>query len=104
MLDLTSDELRQVRTILATHLAGREVRAFGSRAAGRAKPHSDLDLVAMGDEPLADLTRAELLADFDDSDLPFRVDILAWRDAPPSLREAIKRDGVSVVAGGAGKP
>jgi type I restriction enzyme S subunit len=96
MLDLTAEQLRQVRMILAAHLPGREVRAFGSRARGNAKPHSDLDLALMGDDPLSDLTRTELLADFEESDLPFRVDLLAWRDAPPSLRAAIAREGFTV--------
>lgn len=78
--------------MLSEHLPGREVRVFGSRATGRAKPHSDLDLIVMGDEPVAALTHAELVSDFDESDLPFRVDLVLWRNAPPALRAVIARE------------
>jgi predicted nucleotidyltransferase len=97
MLELTEAQLRTVRTLLARRLPEREVRVFGSRATGRAKPHSDLDLVVMGDVPVGDWVRAELMADFDDSDLPFRVDLLAWCEAPAALRQTITRDGVPLI-------
>lgn len=89
MLDLTPDQLLLLRAILVARLPQREVRAFGSRATGLAKPHSDLDLVVMGEEPIPDPVLAELHADLEDSDLPFRVDVVLWPDAPPSLRVAI---------------
>lgn len=93
MLDLTQAQRDTVCALLAARLPGREVRVFGSRATGRAKPHSDLDLAVMGESPVDDRVRAELMADFDDSDLPFRVDLLVWSDAPPALRLTITRDG-----------
>lgn len=89
MLDLSPEQLALLRAILAARLPHREVRAFGSRVSGRAKPHSDLDLVVMGEEPIPDPVLAELNADLDDSNLPFRVDVVLWREAPPSLRETI---------------
>jgi type I restriction enzyme S subunit len=82
MLDLTREQLAAVRAILAHRVPGREVRAFGSRVTGRAWRYSDLDLVVMGDAPLPALTLAHLRADFEDSDLPFRVDVLEARDLP----------------------
>jgi predicted nucleotidyltransferase len=96
MLDLTPQQLALVRAIVAARLPQREVRAFGSRVTGCAKLHSDLDLVIMGDEPVADPVLAELHADFDDSDLPFRVDVLNWSDAPTSLREAISHASIPI--------
>jgi uncharacterized protein len=89
MLDLTPDQLLLLRAIFVARLPQREVRAFGSRATGLAKPHSDLDLVVMGEEPIPDLVLAELHADLEDSDLPFRVDVLLWPDTPPMLRAVI---------------
>lgn len=96
MLDLSPGQLRQLRAILSRRLPHREVRAFGSRVTGRSKPHSDLDLVAMGDTPVDDLSLAELRSDLDDSDLPFRVDVVIWPNAPPHLREAIDRASVLI--------
>jgi Nucleotidyltransferase domain. len=97
MLELTEAQLHTVRTLLAARLPGREVRVFGSRATGQAKPHSDLDLAVMGDAPVDDRVRAELMADFDDSDLPFRVDLLVWCETPAALRQTITRDGLPLI-------
>jgi predicted nucleotidyltransferase len=95
MLDLSASELACLRSLLVRRLPGREVWAFGSRVNGRAKPHSDLDLVVMA--PIMDLERFELSADLDDSDLPFRVDVVVWQELPESMRAAIGRDLAPVV-------
>lgn len=96
MLDLTQRQLDAVQSIMHRRLPGREVRAFGSRASGTAKPHSDLDLVIMGDDPLPVLALAELRDDLDDSDLPFRVDVLEWRDLPAAWRSEIVARSVAI--------
>jgi predicted nucleotidyltransferase len=89
MLDLTADQLDTVRRILARHVPNRRVRAFGSRVIGRAWRYSDLDLVVMGLEPIPDLALARLRADFEDSDLPFRVDVIEERDLPAASASAL---------------
>jgi uncharacterized protein len=89
MLDLTERELAVVRDLLARRIPGREVRVFGSRANGKAKPYSDLDLLVMGDLPIPASAVAELRADLEDSDLPFRVDVVEWRDLPEYWRPEI---------------
>ena len=94
MLDLSASEFVCLRSLLARRLPGREVRAFGSRVQGRAKPHSDLDLVVMA--PITDLERFEFNADLDDSDLPFRVDVVVWQELAESMRAAIGRDSAPV--------
>lgn len=89
MLELTTEQLQSVRALLRARLPGRQVRAFGSRVEGRARPHSDLDLVVLGEEPLPALVLAQLRADFEDSDLPFQVDLVSWADLPPSMQQHI---------------
>lgn len=89
MLDLSAEQLCELREILSNRLPEREIRAFGSRVTGHAKPYSDLDLVVMGEQEIADFALSELHADLDESDLPFRVDILLWKDAPRPLRQVI---------------
>lgn len=88
MLDIAPKQRDSVRRILAHHVPEREVRAFGSRVTGRAWRYSDLDLVIMGAEPLPGLTLARLRADCEDSDLPFRIDVLEERDLPKAGRTA----------------
>jgi hypothetical protein len=43
----------------------------------------------MGEEPLAVRTLAELRDAFDDSDLPFSVDIVEWASASEAFRRVI---------------
>jgi type I restriction enzyme S subunit len=90
MPDLRPEELAIVRRILATHLPGREVKVFGSRATGQIKAHSDLDLVVMG-EALDDVAHSALIDAFEQSDLPYRVDLVYWNSVPDALRTRITR-------------
>ena len=81
-----SAPLTEVRELLHRHLPGVEVRAFGSRAQGSAKPASDLDLMIFPQSPL-DARRHALLADaFAESDLPFKVDVVDASSVDPSFR------------------
>ena len=76
-LDLSADELATVRTILRSHLPDTvTVFAFGSRTTGRAKPWSDLDLVLDAGVALPLSILAELAEAFDESDLPWKVDLV----------------------------
>ncbi len=87
MIDLTSEQLATVRALVAQFLGGREVRAFGSRVRGQSRPYSDLDLAVYGLEPLSADTLRLLQEAFEDSTLPFRVDIVdACRLSPTFLR------------------
>lgn len=76
-LALSTEELASVRAILATHLpTGFSASAFGSRVSGGAKPWSDLDLLIEGPGPLPLAALARLTEAFDESDLPWKVDLV----------------------------
>lgn len=47
MIDIQPQHLEMVEKIFRTYLSGYEVRAFGSRVKGTARPFSDLDLEVM---------------------------------------------------------
>jgi len=90
MLDLTDGQLAVLHYLLARRVPGCEVRAFGSRVTGHSRRHSDLDLVILSERPLPAITLAELRADLEESDLPFRVDVVEWTDLPEGLRAEIR--------------
>jgi uncharacterized protein len=96
MLEISEAQLGSLKAVIANRLPGLEVRAFGSRVTGRAKPYSDLDLVVMTDTPLPAVTLAELRADLEKSDLPFRVDVVEWCELPDTLRAEIRRHSFTV--------
>jgi predicted nucleotidyltransferase len=95
-LALLPGELEIVREILRRHVPGREVWAFGSRAKGKARLFSDLDLAVLGDQPLALSIRADLAEDFSESDLPFKVDIVDWATTSERFREIIRGEYVVI--------
>lgn len=88
-LDIMPEHLRMVRQILQRHVPQYEVRAFGSRAKGCAKPYSDLDLAVITDQPLSLKVHADLADDFSQSDLPWKVDLVDWQLISPEFREVI---------------
>ena len=86
MIDLDSASRGEIDRILDRHLPGIEVRLVGSRANGPAKRYADIDLLVMCDEPLPVIQRALLNNAFEESALPFRVDVMEWPCLSPSFR------------------
>jgi type I restriction enzyme S subunit len=97
-LDMQPKHWAIVRNILQQHAAGDEVWAFGSRAKGTAKPYSDLDLAIITTEPLSVAQGAALADAFEDSELPWRVDLVDWASTDEVFRKIIERDKVMVQA------
>jgi predicted nucleotidyltransferase len=98
-VDLTEGDLQIVTEILASRVPERPVFAFGSRATGRARRRSDLDLAVGGAVPLTLRQRAMLNDDFDESDLPIKVDVVDLNAISPEFQRRIERDFVAIQAG-----
>lgn len=93
--DMPADHRRLVRDILRAHLPhGVRVWVFGSRATGRARRHSDLDLALDCGRRLTLDERARLAEAFSDSDLPYRIDILDWQGLDDRFRRIIAAERV----------
>lgn len=75
--------------ILAAHAPGVEARAFGSRVGGTPKDYSDLDLALVGDAKLESAVLENLREAFEESDIPFRVDILDWHAISKEFQKVI---------------
>ncbi|MEO7159065.1 MAG: nucleotidyltransferase domain-containing protein [Polaromonas sp.] len=93
MLDLTPTQKVLVCAIVDAHLSRQRVRVFGSRAQRSSKPFSDLDLLVLGN-PLDPQLRGALEEAFDESDLPFRVDIAEAATLSPEFRARIEPQAV----------
>lgn len=89
MLDVRAEHVELVRSLLRAHVPGCEVWAFGSRVDGTAKAYSDLDLVLVGPAATDQSVLSRLTEAFQESDLPFRVDLLDWHRISASFREVI---------------
>ena len=75
-VDLSQSQQALVRRLINGVLPGARVAVFGSRATGRARPHSDLDLLLLDPPRLTWAQRADLRDAFEASDLPFNVDLV----------------------------
>lgn len=103
-LDLAPKHRLIVLDIIAEHLPHTtQVWVFGSRATGRARRYSDLDLVLDAGRRLTVDERAMLWDAFDECDLPYRVDIVDWRAIDDRFRRAIadQRVPLPIAASGA---
>lgn len=67
---------------------------FGSRANGNAKQLSDIDLCYFDSIPGNIIIEIETT--FEDSDLPYKVDIVDANKCDPSFKEIIKRDAKAI--------
>ncbi|VGO11676.1 hypothetical protein PDESU_00221 [Pontiella desulfatans] len=90
MIDLPQEQLETVRRILSGHVHGAEIRVFGSRVQGNAKPWSDLDLVIIGNKKLELGALGDLREAFEESDLPIRIDVLDWHSISSEFRKVIQ--------------
>ena len=89
MIDLEARHLATVQALLARHVPECEVRAFGSRVKGTAKPYSDLDLALVGPAQIPADRLAALREALTDSELPIRVDVLDWHGIAENFRQII---------------
>jgi type I restriction enzyme S subunit len=95
-LDLSDDQLSEVKSILNTLVPDRRVCAFGSRANGKARLYSDLDIVIYGARPLS-LDKLALLREaFDESDLPYKVDIVDYLTISKEFQKIIDKTKISL--------
>jgi len=87
-IDMAPRHLEMVRAVLARHLPRKQVWAYGSRVKGAANKRSDLDCVVFGagDREVFDAREA-----FDESDIPFIVQVLSWEDIPAHFKDNIKQ-------------
>jgi predicted nucleotidyltransferase len=78
MINLEKKYLDFVLLLLKEHIPDETVWLFGSRTTEKIKPYSDIDLVIVGDKPISSDILALLSLAFEESDLPYKVDILDW--------------------------
>ena len=94
-IDLTAAQRKEVAALLQRYLPDTEVWAYGSRVKFTAKPHSDLDMVTFASQEQSQAV-ANLREAFEESSLPFRVDLFVWDEVPEEFRKNIEEARVVV--------
>ena len=100
-IDITPEERQTVLALLQRHLPGTAAWVYGSRAKWTSTPTSDLDLVVFA-TPEQQPHVGDLREAFEESNLPFRVDLFVWDDVPESFRQRIEADRAPLVGQEAG--
>ena len=95
---LSPEQLHDVRKIIAEVIPGAQVWVFGSRATGKARPFSDLDLLLTQPPKLNWAQRAALRDGFEASRLPFRVDVVESAGLAFGVAERIRSERVDLLA------
>ena len=98
-IEITPVQREQVVDLLTRFIPGVAVWAYGSRVKGSSRPESDLDLIAFTTPEQRGAISA-LKEAFEESSLPFRVDVLVWDEVPENFRKNISEQYVALV----GKP
>lgn len=100
MLHLEPRHLKMVQSILQN--ISFPVFAFGSRTKKNYKKFSDLDLCVFGnvDQKIVD----DLKDAFSLSDLPFFVDVVAWRKLDEDFQKIIKKNFILIHSGNGDLP
>lgn len=86
---LSTAQQHLVRQLIDSVLPGARVAVFGSRATGRARPYSDLDLLLLDPPVLSWTQRADLHDAFEASALPFRVDVVELAGLAEGMAERV---------------
>ena len=86
-IDIPAEQRTTLLELLERHLPGTGAWVYGSRANWTSRPQSDLDLVVFA-TPEQNGRVSDLREAFEESNLPFRVDLFVWDAVPEQFREA----------------
>ncbi|MCF6093417.1 nucleotidyltransferase domain-containing protein [Microaerobacter geothermalis] len=88
--------LNQVKEILSKHLHHLPVRVylFGSWAKNEEKRSSDIDIAIWYKQPLPENTLFKIREAFEESAIPYKVDVVDLVEAAPYLSEKVFKEGI----------
>ncbi|MBI5700227.1 nucleotidyltransferase domain-containing protein [Candidatus Saganbacteria bacterium] len=96
MIDISENHLALVKEILHKYLPGQEVLAFGSRITDNIKKYSDFDLVLVGEKKVERKLLVNLKEAFEESNIPFRIDLLDWHRISGEFKKIIQKKNIVI--------
>ena len=96
---ITTEQRRTVLALLEQHLPDTAAWVYGSRTKWTSRPASDLDLVVFA-TPEQRRQVGDLREAFEESNLPFRVDLFVWDEVPKSFRKGIEAEHMVLIDNG----
>ena len=96
-IDITTEDLKTVLALLQRHLPDTAAWVYGSRVKWTSTPKSDLDLVVFA-TPEQRRQVGDLREAFEESNLPFRIDLFVWEEVSEAFRKQIETEHTTLVA------
>jgi len=92
-----NDYIFIIKKIILQHLQGTtyKVFLFGSRAAGKVQHHSDIDVGILGNQPLPVLLKTDIEEAIEESNVPYKVDIVDFFQVPENFKKSALKQTVS---------
>ncbi len=88
---LTTDQLKLVKEIVTSN---NSFKLFGSRVKGNYRINSDIDICVLSDIPRSEVTKIN--EQFEESNLPFTVDVVLYRDCNDAFKKIINDTGIEL--------
>ncbi len=95
-IDITASQRKAILALLEKYLPNTTAWVYGSRVKWTSRPQSDLDLVVFP-TPNQERKVSDLREAFEESNLPFQVDLFVWDEVPEQFRKEIEAEHVVLV-------
>ncbi len=98
-IDIEQKYLDKILEILRKYLPGENVifYIFGSRIKGSAKKYSDIDIaIDYNCQKIDDLIKVKIETDFEDSTIPYKIDVVDLNDITEDFKKCILNDLVRI--------
>lgn len=95
-IQIDTPDLTSILKLIHQYTPDTSVWAYGSRVKGTSTEKSDLDLVIFS-EPEKNLLVSDLKEAFEESNIPFRIDLFIWNEIPTEFQNNIKECYVELI-------
>lgn len=95
MIDLEERYIDFIKNTISSMIHNYKLYIFGSRAKNRAKKYSDIDL-AIDSQELTPQIKTKLEFTFENSTLPYEVDIINLNDIDNKFKDLIQKDLIEI--------
>lgn len=95
MIDLEKKYINFIKNTISSMIHNYKLYIFGSRAKNRAKKYSDIDL-AIDSQELTPQIKTKLEFTFENSTLPYEVDIINLNDIDNKFKDLIQKDFIKI--------
>lgn len=93
-VDLTQNDICELKKILKVNLTNEKVILFGSRVNGNSHLHSDLDIAIISDEKLTWQMISNIRESFENASFSFRIDFLDYHRISNDFQMIINKTGI----------